>query len=322
MAQASAQQFGGWYDTAAITAWAAALAVQIEGIQRALTSLTDAYLARAVSMLTGSRFRPAGRVDVTSLRQGITHAGAYARAADVYRWQQSRFDNIGRELAQGVVPSVPDLIDPIQAAVDRVVAVADMDAQMAVQAQEHATLTAAADKGLITGYRRVIHPELSKGGVCGLCVAASDRLYKVAELKPLHSLCKCTTLPVTETSDPGSQLNTIDLRRLYKAAGSTGRADLKGVRVQVDEHGELGPILTRQGQPIRTARQAARDANKAKAAAKSAEQVAADLGRLRASLEAALPKARDLAKQDPATWGNYLTKLEARIKDLGDQIAA
>jgi hypothetical protein len=29
----------------------------------------------------------------------------------------------------------------------------------------------------VTGYRRVVHPELSRTGTCGLCIVASDQVY-------------------------------------------------------------------------------------------------------------------------------------------------
>jgi hypothetical protein len=38
-------------------------------------------------------------------------------------------------------------------------------------------------------------------------------------------------------------MNEDELKEFYEAAGSTRRADLQRVRVQVLEHGELGPIL-------------------------------------------------------------------------------
>jgi hypothetical protein len=95
----------------------------------------------------------------------------------------------------------------------------------------------------VIGYRRVIHPEQSRGGTCGMCIAASDRIYKVAELLPLHAHCKCTIAPVTEDHDPADDVNAVDLRQLYKHAGGNTVAHLKRTRYQVDEHGELGPVL-------------------------------------------------------------------------------
>ncbi|MGV9540919.1 hypothetical protein ACWDSF_06300 [Nocardia beijingensis] len=96
------------------------------------------------------------------------------------------------------------------------------------------------------GYRRVIHPELSIGGVCGLCVVAADRTYQIGELKAIHNLCKCTVLPIFEDYDPGEQLNGDDLEKLYKAAGSNTRDKLKRTRYKLIDHSELGPLLVPQ----------------------------------------------------------------------------
>lgn len=320
MAVASARAFHGWYSADAITEWAAKLAAQMEAMQRAVAQLTDAYMARSLSLLTGSRIRPIGRVDTSALRAGVTHPGAYARGADVYRWQQSQFDAIARSLLTDS-PRVPDLITPAEAAARRIADVADLDAQLAARAQEHASLTDAGERGLITGWRRVIHPELSKGGTCGLCIAASDRLYGPTEPRAIHLRCECTTLPVVDGVDPGSQLNRSDLNRLYKQAGGTGRQKLAATRYQIDEHGELGPVLNPRGAKVRTARQAARDTNRVEQAKTDAEK-AAQIARIRDQLTQALPKARELAREDPNTWGNYLSSLEARIGDLGQQLAA
>jgi len=95
----------------------------------------------------------------------------------------------------------------------------------------------------VTGYRRVVHPELSRGGSCGMCIVASDRVYKTTELKPIHSNCKCTVALVTADNDPGNSLNKQDLGQFYKQAGGNSAAHLKRTRYQVDEHGELGAVL-------------------------------------------------------------------------------
>ena len=95
----------------------------------------------------------------------------------------------------------------------------------------------------VLGYRRIIHPERSKGGSCGLCVAAADRIYSTSDMKPLHDNCECTVLPITKSEDPGMQMNKRDLGRLYDEAGGTARAQLSKLRFQVEDHGELGPVL-------------------------------------------------------------------------------
>ena len=85
---------------------------------------------------------------------------------------------------------------------------------------------------------------LSKYGVtCGLCLVASDRLYRTSELMPLHQGCNCTVAEVTSREDLGVQLNGLSLQDLYDAAGGTGREGLQRVRYRVEQHGELGPVL-------------------------------------------------------------------------------
>lgn len=105
----------------------------------------------------------------------------------------------------------------------------------------------------VTGYRRVIRPELSESGSCGLCIAASDRVYSKKDLLPIHDKCKCITLPITRLNDPGLRINDEDLRRLYAAGGGTNRKALSHVRYKIEQHGELGPVLVPQGRSFRTA---------------------------------------------------------------------
>lgn len=131
---------------------------------------------------------------------------------------------------------------------------------------ERDVLTAARDEDQLVyeaskqvlGYRRIVHPELSRSGSCGLCLAAAANRYRVADLLPLHSGCNCDTLPITEGDDPGFRLNQDDLKKLYAAASSSGADDLLNVRATVNEHGELGPVLVKQGDHFRTPAEAGR----------------------------------------------------------------
>lgn len=111
----------------------------------------------------------------------------------------------------------------------------------------------------IIGYRRILHPELTQSGPCGLCVAASTRMYHKSDLKPLHNGCACSSLPVTNSKDPGLDMNEKDLRAfldsIYGEAGSARRDDLQRVRFDVLPHGELGPVLVRSDRKNRTAKQ-------------------------------------------------------------------
>ncbi len=170
----------------------------------------------------------------------MTTAGVFERPAAQFRYIQSQggLDAAGRSEQR-----IDDLVDTNLMLAQRL-------AQQQVLAQAVNLDDTGKHRGkrgaTITGYRRVIHPELSRGGTCGMCIAASDRIYKVAELMPIHANCKCTIAPITETHDPADDVNVADLNRLYKEAGGTSVAHLKRTRYQVDEHGELGPVLVPQ----------------------------------------------------------------------------
>lgn len=131
-----------------------------------------------------------------------------------------------------------------EAARDRIELLIEDNLMLAQRFAELEIVQTAADLDqTVIGYRRVIHPELSRTGVCGLCIAAADRHYTVGTLLPIHDRCKCTVAAVTESHDPADDVNAADLGALYGQAGGTGGAALKRVRYQVDEHGELGPTL-------------------------------------------------------------------------------
>lgn len=135
--------------------------------------------------------------------------------------------------------------DPaVRALVEKVVDTARQEVQLATRDEERRVYSSVP---AVTYTRRIIHPELSKTGTCGLCIAAASRVYKVHELKALHDGCKCTTLPVVGKpggdGDPGFFLNRADLDSLYDAAGSMWSGDLSKIRVFEFNHGELGPYM-------------------------------------------------------------------------------
>jgi hypothetical protein len=146
-----------------------------------------------------------------------------------------------REIANGKSED-----EALAKSIDRATIIVDENLALAEREAERQIIDKAskANPGKILGWRRVIHPEASKTGVCGLCIVAADRTYKVGELKALHARCKCETVPIFKNNDPGLTLNTQDLQAIYAAAGDTtsGRA-LKKVRYQIDMNKELGPQL-------------------------------------------------------------------------------
>lgn len=217
--------FNGWYDHAAITTMTGQVVAVVEPAQRGIAQLTDAHLTTAITTQSGEVIDPAGIIDPATLREGVTHAGAYGRLADQYRYEASRgtaYDTI------------------MTALMIRLTAMIATDMQLALTRQVRRTLAASKT---VTGYRRIIRPEMSKGRVCGLCLAASDRVYHRGDLLPLHDGCHCAVLPITARSDPGRLLNRDELDQLYADAGSNTADALVQTRYVVRDHGELGPVL-------------------------------------------------------------------------------
>lgn len=162
----------------------------------------------------------------------MTTEAVMNRPARAHRWAES----------QGADPDTA-----AQAAIDRLDVIIEDNLMLAQRLAEAEMLAKAvnldAPRAPVIGYRRIIHPELSRTGVCGLCLAASDRIYNVETLRPIHDRCKCTVAAVTTRFDPADELNKVDLQRLYGEAGGTSGVLLKRTRYQVSEHGELGPVL-------------------------------------------------------------------------------
>lgn len=226
----------GWYAPQQVKASVKAVAGYVSAGQLGVAQLTDAYLIRATSYVVGKQV-VGGLVPSVmgqTLRMGVAdHEAVYARVAAEYRYQRS----LGLSDA-----------DALSAALTRAREMVSTDLGLAFQRQSQRFM----DRNRISYYRRVVRPELSASGSCGLCVAASDRLYRKKDLLPIHARCKCVTVMVTANTDPGSQLNEDSLAALYADAGSTSGKDLKRTRVTVFHHPELGPQLRVAGQHART----------------------------------------------------------------------
>lgn len=221
--------FDGWYSDALVAEVASEVAGQVLAGQAGTANLTDAYLARVVTLATDKATSPAGVAAglSRSLRIGQPDlAVVYERLGGEFRARR----------AEGLTRA-----GALEATTRRASVMADTDLSLAFRRQ---VVDFNKRRG-VERYRRVIRSEKP----CGLCLAASDRLYRKANLLPLHGRCRCGVMPVTFTSDPGSTLSNDDLPALYEVAGGTSAAKLK--RVTVEQHGELGPVLTVKGQRFR-----------------------------------------------------------------------
>lgn len=215
----------------ATAAGQAAAASNTSTLQQA--GLAGAYVAFVSSLISGENL-PTPTLALPALRNGADMVDVFSRPAKTFR----------RLRAQGIDPG-----EAFKQAMTQASSISQMNMTLAQREAYQQTFTRLEKTVGITGYRRIVHPELAKTGSCGLCIVASDQIYHSAELMPIHDHCNCTVLPIIGAIDPGNSLNGQSLSDFYKAAGdSTNGADLKKVRVAVHEHGEYGPTLTVAGQ--------------------------------------------------------------------------
>jgi hypothetical protein len=219
--------FTGWYAADRVAQQAAESAQVSAQAEQTVADLMAQYVAEMVAALRGTGTVQIPQVGTPEVRNGIDPVKVFSRPAKAYRI----------EYAQSKDPNTA-----LQAAMDRVQGLIEANVMLAVrQAQDDAM-----QQLEVTHYRRVLHPELSRTGSCGLCIAASLKVYTVSDLMPLHNNCKCLTMPIIGGLDPAEQINEADRQAAY-AASPSGKSALSNVRFQVNEHGELGPVLTVKG---------------------------------------------------------------------------
>lgn len=258
------------YDRTGEDRFASEVARAVDAARRQSAGSTDAYLRRTFQVLGTPT---SGRTPVVDRDpRGIPAVQEWRRPVTAYR--------------RAKLTGLDDIVAEDRA-MQRAEAMADLDLAMA---RRDTAARRLASVGSVTGWRRVIHPEQSAGGTCGLCVVAADRFYTLAELNPIHARCKCTVMPVVAGKpDPGYTLNRQTLDTLYKAAGGTAGAKLKRVRVAVAQHGEIGPVLVDERHQFRGPDQVRKDApdlaKQARTELASLEKTLADLERREASGE-------------------------------------
>lgn len=352
------QGFTNWWDAAAVSKRIDLVIRTLHPTQRQMTRQTDAFNARIMTILSGRTVRPVGTVDVTKLRR-VMPAKLVEQLAD--ELVDPPWVELGDDVA-GPSDHIDDPFEPLapadeggrdtflnprdvygrvadgvrydivangleepkarQRAMVRIAAAADTDMTLAVRAQYYKALregrTVRAD-----GWRRVLRPELSRTGPCGLCVVASDRIYKTEDLEPIHDLCKCEILPIIGDLDPGLILNVDDLEKIYGAAGGTGgdvikngkrhSGRLKAIRVVLTEHGELGPVLVDGSQHVRGMRQVAKTQSTSRR-----HQVEAQIESLEKTFERLIARRRAGEDVDaPYEWQSHaIDTLRAELAQL------
>ncbi len=286
-ATAAVEGFTAWWDADAIVDMIAQVLRIVQPLQRQAAIVTDGYLTRAATIVSGRPQRAAGAVDIRRLRRAMTQQVADEILAGVRQVVRVELGGLADEPSRLVEPSPPwgleqgrEAQDPAEAygrvadgfryavtmlgddedkaqrkAAVRVANTARTDVQLAVRAQYQKTMSAQGAEG----WRRILHPELSETGPCGLCVVAADRVYSTEDLLPIHNRCVCEVLPIYAGADPGINLNGDDLAAVYAAAGGNTRDKLRRISVVLTEHGELGPLLVYGDQHFRSPAEVARN---------------------------------------------------------------
>lgn len=240
-------------DTAAAQ-FEAATSVVIDAAKQQTSTLAVAYM-NANDRLGG--FPASGLVPVVpEIRNGVPVAEVYHRSIVEARAAVANGTNVDDAMAAGRA---------------RAVATARTDVSLANKAE---MARGGELRPWVVGYRRVL-----TGRSCAFCATASTQRYKSADLLPLHPVCDCDVAEIFGTEDPGHIVNRELLTELKKAGAEDGRPDywngpyvvdadgsiryrqvekLIGpdgaplrkitagelVRVDVVQHGELGPMLT------------------------------------------------------------------------------
>ena len=199
-----------WWDDTTTWAIAAQSANLASSALQTARRQARSYAVRAL-MAAGAPAKTLPPVEELYPRSDTLDVDTYWRPAMVYRWKTS----------QGQRDTAADRAHA------RLEALIRDDISTAQRRVETDTYRMTDE---VIGWRRIIHPELSMGGTCGLCVAAANNIYSVQTLMPIHDRCNCLPAAVTAASDPGLTLNAEDLEALYARAGSTDADDLSTLR--------------------------------------------------------------------------------------------
>lgn len=225
--------FDQWYSAAAVAAMAAESADSSFAAQQVAAGLAQQYTANVVAAIQQTVMPAQPQRPWQEIRNGVNMRLVHHRPAVAYK----------KAISTG-----SSHVEALRLAGVRAADLMYTDLMLEERAAEQAFLR---ELGIST-YRRVIRPELSKTGTCGLCIVAADQVYKTGDLMPLHPpSCKCVVMPIIGDQDPGHQMNREDLDQLYADAGSSKAEDLRRTRYTVHQHGEHGPVLTKEGDAFR-----------------------------------------------------------------------
>lgn len=200
--------------------------------QRDVASLTDSFLSRLLTQMTGNPFVPAGVATAAvvgeAVRNGTDPAEVYARP----------FVEVWTALSEG------ESFDSAKGrGKDRLRKLAETDMQLAKTHASREVLSRHEDR--VSGYERT----LTGAENCALCVVASTQRYHVRDLMPIHPACDCGVRPIVGP-DPGQVINPERLEELHDTLNEQlgvsdrgGRAPDYRKVITTRQHGEYGPTL-------------------------------------------------------------------------------
>ncbi|MEU0940498.1 hypothetical protein [Embleya sp. NPDC005971] len=214
-------------------AWfASTVAPTIIGSQQYMAALTDRYIAASLAEQTGRVVDPVG-IELPEDLRGVPTRDVYERPY-VQLWtglgKGKPFDRALSEAAM------------------RAAVLADTDLQMA---RMRASQMAMGGQSGAAGWKRV--PTGPRN--CLLCLVASTQRYRRQDLAAIHPQCHCIVEPIPGTRDPGQIIDPVLLERVHRAVEEAGLQADRGGRtpdyrqlIVTNEHGEIGPVLSRRGQ--------------------------------------------------------------------------
>jgi len=200
------------------------VAPAVEAAQLQIANLTSVYMAAATVS------EPLPVADSVLTGRGVSPDVVYARPVIQARTMVSKGETI---------------VDAMKAGQRRLESIATTDLQMAKIRQAQSSLK----HGGKTHYRRVLKGTHN----CAMCIIASTQRYYTAKLMPIHPGCDCDVEPLERGRDL-----VIDGRLLeaahQKVKDITGISDRGGREpdyrklLVINQHGELGDVLTWRGQ--------------------------------------------------------------------------
>ena len=218
-----------WYDEAAVTNIAAEASDYLAWMELRTAGAVDQFQTRGSGLDAGSE-----ELDLWLRNLESNPLEEFARPAREYRYQRTRG---------------ADHESATRSAVERAQNQTEIDLKLAETHRYRQNFRASG----VTTYLRVPRPELSESGVCGLCIAASTRVYKTEDLLPIHGGCNCLTVPAGGGDEEYARQ---EREKLYRELGATRKEELLRYRVRVDEHGQYGPILVPASHRTQTPREA------------------------------------------------------------------